>query len=196
MSTPFRRYRTTEGELLEARNGCDMKNFIPFRFVRNSVSILLLLLSTSVVANEEVVSSFKALVNAHINSYESDDRLGIYQWPNKEWGRGRYAVNKESVRYDVKTTDSLVSPYKGILEFTVVKSTSKKSGKTKEDVEGDWPIDNTFEVEHRHSYLYSEGEWRVSERKCKWFDWQKRWVACSVAEGCHEKTLTPENPGL
>ena len=155
------------------------------RVRRNGVlPVLVILLLSPTLADEAVVSSFKAHMSDYVSSFEPDGKVHVSQLISKEWSRLHSNIDKSTIKYDVKTTDSLVSPYQGILEFSI-RQTRTKPYKTKEEAEGDWDltIDMGADNIHRHTYLFSDGEWAISERKKYMLG---RWFPCIESSGCYK----------
>ncbi|HSP83784.1 MAG TPA: hypothetical protein VLN72_08620 [Gillisia sp.] len=89
------------------------------------------------------------------------------------WVKEYYRI-EGNYSYDVQKTKSLVSLYKGICEFIIIRSFTDHH-KSKEAAESDNDFSNSCEISHRHIYLYQNGKWVVSERKNKsnytsWYD--------------------------
>lgn len=110
-----------------------------------------------------IVESFKEITQNHIKSYQVDERkIGPYFIDGSNIGIESYWCKQKTSVYgssiDVKKTDSLVSPYEGILIYNQMVWICK--GKTKELVES-----STHYVAHDYTdickivFSYQDGEW-------------------------------------
>ena len=142
-------------------------------------------LITPVLAIDEtqVVESFQKAINEHFTSYDTDGRERVAQLGGG-WVKERFKP-MENYKVDVQRTNSLVSPYIAICEFTLVRAMTKFH-KLKIDAENDNSFIKSDSRIHKHTYAYQNGKWVVTDRKNKgrqdWYD-------------CNEVVSTVENAG-
>ena len=125
-----------------------------------------LLTSTASFANSDVVGQFEAIVdkfNSNVSSYPpkiSPPNQYVEEWYLREI----YLIN---VEYDVKQTDSLISPYHGEIIFQCSVKGSKGSSKAE--------VSNgtiTFDTGNQASpciakYAYQKNKWVLKQAICK-----------------------------
>lgn len=121
--------------------------------------------SFSFAGEQEIVDSFKAYVMPKINMVES-----TYQnaQPKVSYNEG-YSVIKpyytkeiSELQYalDVRKTDSLMSPYIGIVEIAKIEHIYKKHN-TKEEAMKETQKWMDYLDKNRLKYVYSDGVWKV-----------------------------------
>jgi hypothetical protein len=151
------------------------------------IAIMGLLMCPSVFAQDQkserdaVVKSFKQYIKDYIDSYKTDKRQKIfYREPNPQlglkggWGKVFFEP-QSGYGIDVKVTDSLVSPYSGVCEFTMtVHSIALQD--TKEQAEKETNF-NVTTVKHKHTYAYQEGHWTPVGRQYH-SDYPDKWYDC------------------
>lgn len=138
-----------------------------------AILISLMCCCTSVFANpQEAISSFAEIaskVQTEIRKTDTDEYANIlfYKYGNS-WIKTRYTFMRTS--YDVRKTDSLTSPYKGILSIDrfyiryIDENNPEGMFKTKAEA-----IDakNTKFIDEDHIefiYDYTNGEWIIKEK--------------------------------
>ena len=142
------------------------------------VPILLLMLGTTTLvtlaqSDAEVVKSFKQYVYDYLASYKTNrrelvDKLG------GGWAK-MYFIPSGGLGVDVRKTDSLVSPYVGVLEFTMTRPFTAFH-KTKAEAEVDNNFIQSTTTKHRHTYAFQDGAWSPTSYQCnlvgldKWLD--------------------------
>lgn len=135
---------------------------------------------------DAVVKSFKQYIESYIQSYKTDNHERVHK-AVAGWVRGYYLPDR-NYNIDIRSTDSLISPYTGICEFTLV-SHWTDFHKTKEEAERD---DNFIRVEsdkHRHTYAFQDGHWVPTLRQYYW-PFEHEWLNC---DECIVKTGEPLN---
>lgn len=87
--------------------------------------------------SEDIVGSFKAFVDDYFKKAYTDstDYAVVALLPTHTWMK-MYFVRSGDYSIDVRKTDSLVSPYVGVLEFPIEKY-STTAHKTEEDAKAD-----------------------------------------------------------
>lgn len=135
---------------------------------------IMLLFSVLLISNDknEVVEQFENSLKEHFMSYENDPRIQITKLGGG-WVKEKHSIEND-YSYDVQETNSLISPYKGVCEFTIIRSFTDFHG-TKEAAKADNNFIKSNKKTHLHQYLYQKGKWVVSSRKNKgdfgsWFD--------------------------
>ncbi|MGE5945058.1 MAG: hypothetical protein ACM31G_12055 [Flavobacteriales bacterium] len=143
------------------------------------IILIFSILFFSIDQNEAVIQ-FENKLEEHFKSYANNPREGVTKLGGG-WVKEKHSV-EDKYSYDVQETNSLVSPYKGICEFIVVRSYSDFH-KTKEEAESDNEFIKFDKNTHLHKYLYQKGKWVVSERQNK-SDYS-RWYDCNeiIMEG-------------
>lgn len=126
------------------------------------------------------VTDFENHIENHFESYETDRREGVLKLGGG-WVKKRHSL-RDKYSYDVQETNSLVSPYKGIYEFKLLRSYTDFHATEQEAI-----LDNNFTKTdnniHRHIYLYQKGNWVVTERKYMGFGGE--WYHCDeINQGC------------
>jgi len=81
---------------------------------------------------EAVVSSFKQYIRDYMDSYKTDKRERVNRLGGG-WAKEYFAPDSH-YGIDVKATDSLISPYSGVCEFTMTRRWTAYHA-TKEDAE-------------------------------------------------------------
>src|SRR5690554_4483091 len=109
-------------------------------------------------SSDDPVLEFEKLLSEHFESYKIDPREGVAKLGGG-WVKEQYSFEGE-YSYDIQTTNSLISPYKGICEFTLKRSYTDFH-KSKEDALLDKKFINSDEKIHRHYYLFQKGKWVV-----------------------------------
>jgi hypothetical protein len=116
--------------------------------------------------NEDAaVTSFKALVNRHIDSYKPNGRIRVRKVPDG-WTRERFVLDAASTTFDVEKTNSLVSPFVGTLSFTLmwaVTAIHKTEGEAAADENFTVPAIPATSV-HKHVFAYQDHEWQPKTR--------------------------------
>jgi hypothetical protein len=117
---------------------------------------------TRLAQEDQVVISFQTYIGDFMTSYKTDRREHV-SWVPLGWSRSYYQpIGAPEI--DVKRTDSLVSPYVGICEFTLLRSTTAFH-KTKEEAAKDDNFVDRQEMRHRHRYGYQGGKWAPRTRE-------------------------------
>ena len=111
----------------------------------------------SVVSAPDPLGSFKAIADkCHAAILESDK-----VWPGKNGGFGRTAITPGPKTFDVKKTDSLVSPYLGFINLNFV---DKSMAAPTEEAVRAWAGGGVTTVNHwRLVYALQDGKWKLQD---------------------------------
>ena len=151
------------------------------KFMIKKIALLLFLVisfNTGLVfaaTEQEVVDEFKQLAKEHIESFKADNEKITFM-PRETFGRSNYTAEARWIKdkyiihndyqFDVQKTNSLISPYTGVLIFKldryVVLSYISKDDVEKNDYE---PFNLNNQTEHKHTYAFQDGKWVVKERQ-------------------------------
>jgi hypothetical protein len=151
-----------------------------YAFVASTMLVLLMaiLCTATQQSSPEIVTPFKEIAAKHIASYQTNHRVSPFKTgdPNhlvwrKEWfdAEPKYSV-------DVQSTNSLVSPYVGIFEFTLRRYLTK-AWDTKEEAEKDTASTEVLLVKHKHIFAYQDRKWVPTDRK-HYHEFLKEWFDC------------------
>jgi hypothetical protein len=111
---------------------------------------------------DTVVSSFQRHVADFMASYQTNNRERVDKFGGG-WAKEAYRpIGEPSI--DVKKTDSLISPYAGICEFTL-RSDRTTFHKTKEEATKDNKFVESVDQDHRHRYAFKSGKWVSTTRE-------------------------------
>jgi hypothetical protein len=119
-------------------------------------------LSTIAQSDVEVVASFKKYVTDYITSYKIDGHAQVVpvvggKWRKQDFEPGTYSV-------DVKRTNSLVSPYVGMLNFSMTMRYTADH-RTRAEAEKDGNFIGSGVFLHRHVYALQDGAWVPTSRQ-------------------------------
>lgn len=144
--------------------------------------------------SQQVVRQFEKYMKGHLKSYRKDNREKV-----SFYGRGWAKEVFESVpeyTFDIQRTTSLVSPFIGVCEFSLVEKRTAFHTSREEAAE-----DNAFveleTVRHRHTYSFQGKKWVVVSRQhysnlfAEWFDCNETITegankGLTNLTGCHE----------
>ena len=104
---------------------------------------------------------FKSKLENLFNSYDNSS-IEVVKKQSGGWIKEHHRI-AGNYSYDVQKTKSLVSPYRWICEFIIIRSFTDFH-KTKEAAESNNDFHHSDKISHRHIYLYQKGIW-ISERK-------------------------------
>jgi hypothetical protein len=115
--------------------------------------------------NEDAaLTSFKALVNRHIDSYKPNGRISVRKGTDG-WIRERFVLDTASVTFDVERTNSLVSPYVGTLSFTLAQAVTPQHKMEAEAAADNFMVlDAVDTTTHKHAFSYQDQQWRPKTR--------------------------------
>jgi hypothetical protein len=132
-----------------------------------------------------VVSSFEQHIRDFMDSYKTDkrDRVTLL---GGGWVRERFEPEAE-YKIDVQATNSLITPYTGYCEFSLVRHYTRFH-ENKNDAEKDEDFVQSETVKHKHTYAFQDDKWTVKMRQNYWAE-EKEW------EDCDEIISTGENKG-
>jgi len=119
------------------------------------------LFTSSQAGEQEIVASFENIVNMNEKIIHSYPKKTVYRGTHYETGLDEYRKEKvvyKSISYDIQKTDSLVSPYKGIIECNVVWEFGSAFGAASL-AENSEPNDTSMEKKFQVIYAYQRGKW-------------------------------------
>lgn len=136
-----------------------------------TIVILFFLLCSSIYtqqdeSNSEIdpVKSFKEYLSDHFASYDKDKREQLSNLGGG-WVK-EYYEPADNYKIDVKKTNSLITPFTGFCEFTIIRHYTDFH-QTMKDASKDSEFIKTDKLIHRHKYGFQEGKWVVTSRKHK-----------------------------
>jgi hypothetical protein len=140
---------------------------------------------------DAIVASFKQYIKDNADSYKTNPREHVVQSSlDSHWRKLSFSFEPD-YSIDIRTTDSLISPYLGICEFVIVSHTTAPHSS-----EAEAEKDNNFiedrDVKHRHEYAFHDGHWVPVSRKqyqpllSEWFDCDDGCLVKDCA-GCWEE---------
>ena len=170
---------------------------ISMRLLKLAVPILLLVLGATTLvtlaqSDSDVVTSFKRYVADYVESYKTDRREQIVQsgdalgQPVPEWHKESFDA-PQNVNLDVQKTNSLVSPYIGVLEFSQTEH-STAIHTSKDDAEKDGNFIKILVLQHRHTYAFQDGVWVPKSRQNHIPSLETQWDECRRRDGCWEES--------
>ncbi len=124
-------------------------------------------------SSSDVVSSFRQYIRDYMASFKTDGRERVFFVEGQGWRKMTYAP-KGDPSIDVRKTDSLISPYLGTCEFTLVGSATAFHP-TEAQARTDTTMNEVTANDHRHSYAFQDGHWVVKKREAKMFN---DWYSC------------------
>lgn len=135
---------------------------------------------------EIVVKSFRQTTAEFIASYKTDKREHIIGGPGKGWHKVKDEPGEYSI--DVRRTDSLVTPYTGILQFSLT-GYATVDHPTREEAERDTAfVKDLGRVTHEHTYAFQEGQWVIKQRRHRREGMAElgmdKWYDCEQWNGC------------
>ena len=161
----------------------DNSNFIKTDKMKISLPFNVLMISklffTSDLNNPGI--EFKSKLENLFNSYDNSS-IEVVKKLSGGWVKEHHRI-EGNYTCDVQKTKSLVSPYKGICEFIIIRSFTDFH-ETKEAAETDNYFLYSDKISHRDIYLYQKGKW-VSEGKNK--------SDYTSGYGCNEVITVGEN---
>ncbi len=135
-------------------------------------------------SDADVVKSFKNYVAGYMVSYKTDRREYVGNLGGG-WAKIYFEPSGDS-SIDVRKTDSLVSPYMGVLEFTLIKHFTAFH-KTRAEAEADNSFTQSTEARHRHTYASQDGTW-VPKSRQNYVAILNEWSDCEQpSDGCLEE---------
>ena len=117
--------------------------------------------STSTI-NVDPVKSFKEYIKNYFESYKSNNREQITKLGGG-WVKECYEPDYD-YKIDVQKTNSLMTPFIGICEFTLIRRITNFCT-SKEDAESDNLFVKSDKRNHIHNYGFQDGKWIVTSRK-------------------------------
>jgi hypothetical protein len=130
---------------------------------------------------KEIVKAFNKIAREYIPAHIARTPT-VYNAPCG-WNKWYWEPSTDYT-IDVRKTDSLVSPYVGVVTFGVT-SYYTACHPTREEAEKDGNYPNTYDFEHRYTFSYQDDKWVLKSREAKvkyngqWGDWSP----CSSGPG-------------
>lgn len=130
----------------------------------------------ALMSQQELIESFKERVKKNIEKWWYEPKVFRHR---DGFRRIRYLARLKG--FDIRKTDSIVSPYKGIAEMYIIHELTSPAATIESAM-----ADNQFEApglggrRHIHTYLLVEGTWRISSGENYWV---LGWHSCKVDDG-------------
>jgi hypothetical protein len=102
------------------------------------------------------------------------------------WVKEVYEADPD-YKIDIQTTNSLITPYLGYCEFSLVRHHTSFH-ENKEDARKDDNFTESETVKHKHTYAFQDYKWIVKAR-------EHYWTAEEEWDDCNEVITTGENKG-
>jgi hypothetical protein len=130
------------------------------------LSLILMFSITSITFSAQTddtqaLESFKTQIRDFFLSYNTNNRQRIAKLGGG-WAKEQY-IPIEKYSYDVKRSDSLVSPYVATCEFNLIRKRTDFHS-TKVQAEQDNNFIHSNSRIHRHSYAFQDNQWTVTKR--------------------------------
>ncbi len=144
-----------------------------YNYIKISTLFFFLLFSLCYAQNDNLVSeadpvkSFKTYITKHFESYKVDNRERLAKLGGG-WAMQYYEPSEE-YNIDVQTTNSLISPFIGICEFTLTRNYTGFHS-SKEEAKKDGKFRKSDRRNHIHKYAFQEGKWVVTSRRSQKYD--------------------------
>lgn len=110
-------------------------------------------------SSAEVLKDFRAKIKGFLSSYPTNVKVVK---PGGGYVSEYYDVKPE-YNIDVQATNSLITPYTGVLEFKIIRYFTGFH-KNEEDARKDNNYVNKDEEAHKHYYSFQDNEWVVTKR--------------------------------
>jgi len=131
----------------------------------------------------KLLTEFENFVAKHIGTYQSDNREFTAN-RGEDWFYSYYECLPQ-YNYDLVSTNSLVTPFRGYIEFILFKWQSNPNN-SKEEAENDTSISVYEERTHKHWYGHQNNNWVVLSRENKltgakddkWYECDRRKHGC------------------
>jgi hypothetical protein len=141
------------------------------------------------------VEALRQVAEYHIESYSFNNRGrpiftradGSFGAPQEDTWVFTYATAAPTYSFDVKRTDSLVSPYEGVITFTITTYSSAVARKSEAEALAEINFGQGHSTEHTHRYVWQNGKWVVVQRQV-YRDILNRHFDCTV-NWCYETFL-------
>ena len=134
-----------------------------------------------------VVNSYKQYISNFMESYKTDNRENIFFVDGLGW-RKKIFEPKTDFEIDVRATDSLISPYIGTCDFTLITHLTAFH-KTKAEAEQDRVFVTENTMKHRHTYALQDDIW-VPKSRQHYYAALNDWFDCNKdgeEDGCDER---------
>jgi hypothetical protein len=137
----------------------------------------------ALAAFKQVTSDYLKSTDGHEEVFHQDFQSGSMAIPPQieGWRKWHYDLDRESASFDVKKTESLVSPYLGTLAFVAHVRRSQVYASQDEARQATELSDSdpSVGVNHLHTYAYQDGKWTLKSRDCKFTnDGDDKWDGC------------------
>jgi hypothetical protein len=131
------------------------------------------------VATDEnyVVDSFKDMISRHISSYKTDKRVQVSKFGGDYGWAKKFHEALDGYRFDVRKTNSLVTPYIGELLFDIKRGKTAFHNTREKAENDDTPISQSI-IKHKHTYAFQNGKWIVKSRR-HYSEFLNKWVDCN-----------------
>ena len=131
-------------------------------------------------SDADVVKSFKNSVAHYMSRCAAIGGSSIHE-SNGQWRKVFFEPSKD-FSIDIRKTDSLVSPYLGILEFTLtIHFTEFRNTKAETEPDNRNNVKVSFTRKHKHTYVSQDGKWisKTSQRHIPGKgNTEDQWVDC------------------
>lgn len=139
------------------------------------------------INNDEIVKKFESQIHEYIESYQTDPRMKVSKLGGG-WAKQKYFIDGQN-KYDVQTTNSLISPYNAYFEFNL-KRLRTDFHETKEDAMQDTIFVDSITIIHKHLYSYIKDKWVIESRKHQgYFGWNDCNEIISTGENKDQKNI-------
>jgi hypothetical protein len=125
--------------------------------------------------DDPIVNSFQKCISDFMASYQTNRHEHVTKLGGG-WVKEIYRpIGEPSL--DIKRTDSIMSPYLGICEFTLRREITAFHN-TKEEAAQDNKFVQSDNATHRHRYAYQSGKW-VPKTREYWSKGGEHWYDCN-----------------
>lgn len=142
--------------------GIHLRNFIKIIACIFILTFISFAQESTNTINVDPVQSFKEYIKNYFESYKSDKRERITKLGGG-WVKECYEPDYD-YKIDVQKTNSLITPFMGICEFTLIRRITNFH-KNLEDTESDSLFVKSDKRTHIHNYGFQERKWIVTSRK-------------------------------
>ena len=175
MAIPFNSYNSIYSELLELNDVIFEPKCLENK-IKSVLILIVLVWITGCTNNEEKfdpVASFEDRVGKYFQSYKTDNRGAVVNFYDKYVNVYHYPLITYSI--DVQTTNSLVSPYIGYLNYRMVMNYTQMH-KSFSEASMDSIFYQVDTTQHKHTYSYQNDKWVL--KTMKHFSLDDKWESC------------------
>ncbi|NLD47142.1 MAG: hypothetical protein GX660_08070 [Clostridiaceae bacterium] len=134
------------------------------------------------INESQIIDSFITYLNMFFESYKTNNREWVNDVSDAYQSPTFLKISYNSplnYKYDIKKTDSLVNPYIGICEFSLIVNRTKEHITRKSALSDNNFISSETEKNlHKHTYSYQNGEWMLLNAEYYSYTMGK-WYKCS-----------------